>query len=267
MTLNLAHGRKDGINQLLLSGSTLQDNLRQIARVLVREDADLVALQEADGPSRWSGGFDHVQTLAQQAGYGAVVRASHARSWLFDYGTALLSKTPFVETLSHSFQPSPPTMNKGLVLGQIRWRPDPGAERSILVDVISIHLDFSRRSVRKQQIEEVARLLAARDNPTILMGDFNSDWLAGEAVIRSMTEGSRLLAYRPGSSDLATYDRSGRRLDWILISRELYFADYRVLPDRLSDHRAVVAVIGLNDTNIDRARPQSPAIGDPKGTE
>jgi endonuclease/exonuclease/phosphatase family metal-dependent hydrolase len=31
------------------------------------------------------------------------------------------------------------------------------------------------------------------------------------------------------------------RLDWILISEELDFAAYETLPDRLSDHLAVVA--------------------------
>jgi len=245
MTLNLAHGRKDGINQLLLRRSKIQNNLSDIAAVLARENADIVALQEADGPSRWSGGFDHVEALARNSGYVATVRAGHAVSWLFDYGTALLSKTPFAETLAHTFQPSPPTMNKGLTLGQLVWQPDPRSGESITIDVVSIHLDFSRKKIREQQIGEVKQLLEARGNPTIIMGDFNSDWFAEEKVIRSMAERSQLLAYRPEAVDLGTYGGSGRRLDWILISKALYFIDYRVLPDSLSDHRAVVAIVGL----------------------
>jgi len=35
------------------------------------------------------------------------------------------------------------------------------------------------------------------------------------------------------------------RLDWILISKELHFADYVVLSDSLSDHSAVIAYISL----------------------
>ncbi|WP_419616290.1 hypothetical protein, partial [Thiolapillus sp.] len=53
-------------------------NLQDIAVVLKREDADIVALQEADGASLWSGGFDHVAMLAKEAGYLNYVRTSHA---------------------------------------------------------------------------------------------------------------------------------------------------------------------------------------------
>jgi len=246
MTLNLAHGRKDGVNQLFLGRSAIQNNVSDIAAVLGREDADVVALQEADGPSRWSGGFDHVEDLARKSGYATTLRAGHAVSWLFEYGTALLSKTPFKENLTHTFQPSPPTLNKGLILGQIIWQPDPGSSQTVTVDIISVHLDFSRKKIREQQIEEVEGLLQARDNPMIIMGDFNSDWFADEKVIRWMAKRSNLLVYRPKAVDLGTYGGSGRRLDWILISRDLYFIDYRVLPDNLSDHRAVIAIIGLN---------------------
>jgi hypothetical protein len=51
MTLNLAHGRKDSINQWLVSSEQIRDNLDAIADYLKQADLDLVALQEADGPS------------------------------------------------------------------------------------------------------------------------------------------------------------------------------------------------------------------------
>lgn len=144
MNLNLAHGRKDGLNQLLLSTSTISSNLEDIAVVLNQIDADVVALQEADGPSRWSGDFDHVEQLAEHSGYPAYVRTSHASSWIFSYGTALLSKVPFADVVHHTFQPSPPTMNKGFTLGQIVWQPDAQSKETLIVDIISVHLDFSQ---------------------------------------------------------------------------------------------------------------------------
>lgn len=245
INLNLAHGRKDGLNQLLLSTSTINGNLEDIAVVLNRVDADVVALQEADGPSRWSGGFDHVEQLAQHSGYPAYVRTSHASSWIFNYGTALLSKAPFTDVVYHTFQPSPPTMNKGFTLGQIVWQPDAHSKETLIVDVISVHLDFSRKSVREQQTAEMSEVLAGRNNPVIIMGDFNSDWFADEKVVRALAERGGLHAYRPEARDLGTYNSSGRRLDWILISEELEFTNYQVLPDTLSDHLAVVATIGL----------------------
>ncbi len=38
------------------------------------------------------------------------------------------------------------------------------------------------------------------------------------------------------------------RLDWILISPQLAFVSYEVLPDTLSDHRGVVSEIRMRET-------------------
>ncbi|NYT46558.1 MAG: hypothetical protein H0A75_01520 [Candidatus Methanofishera endochildressiae] len=71
VSLNVAHGRKDATNQLLVSKGQIQQNLKEIANTLVKQDADVVALQEADGPSSWSGSFDHVEFIAKHASYPA----------------------------------------------------------------------------------------------------------------------------------------------------------------------------------------------------
>jgi endonuclease/exonuclease/phosphatase family metal-dependent hydrolase len=248
MTLNLAHGRKDGLNQLLQSKSRIQNNLEDISAVLNRLQIDVVALQEADAPSLWSGNFNHVALLADQAGYSAHTHTSHASSWLFSYGTALLSRLPFSATLKHTFQPSPPTLNKGYTLGQIVWQPDDNADTPILLDIVSVHLDFSRKSVREQQAAELSETLTDRGHPMIIMGDFNSDWFADEKVIRALTEKSGFHVYRPEARDLGTYSSSNRRLDWILISTELEFRSLTNLPDILSDHLAVIAEIAVKES-------------------
>jgi len=248
LTLNVAHGRKDGFNQLFLSKQTIQQNLSEISTVLEQTDADIVALQEADGPSRWSGKFDHVAAIAEQTSYPLYARASHAQSWLFDYGTALLSRGSFTEMLSHTFSPSPPTLNKGFILGQIAWQPKDSYESPLLVDVVSVHLDFSRSSVRQQQIAEMVKILADRKNPMIILGDFNSDWLNDVSVVHELARRCRLHAYMPMADDLGTYNSNGRRLDWILLSNDLEFKSYTVLPDIVSDHYAVVAEVTLRDT-------------------
>ena len=57
-------------------------------------------------------------------------------------------------------------------------------------------------------------------------------------------DGLDLIAYDPHSDALGTYKKTdGRRLDWILVSRDLQFVEYRVLPDKLSDHLAVFAEV------------------------
>ena len=247
MSLNIAHGRKDGINQLFLSGATIRKNLDEIAAVLSHSGADIVALQEADAPSRWSGNFDHIALLAEQADYPAAVHTAHARSWLFNYGTAILSQADFTETLNYTFEPSPPTLNKGFTLAQILWQPHGQDQPPVLIDIVSVHLDFSRKQIRERQIREITQALEGRDNPLIILGDFNSDWLADELVVRALANDNELKGYRPAADDLATYPSGNKRLDWILISNTLEFISYEVLPDVLSDHKAVLAEIGLRD--------------------
>ena len=253
MSLNIAHGRKDGMNQLLLSGSTIRNNLDDIALVLVQSGADIVALQEADAPSRWSGNFDHIALLAEKADYAAVVHTPHASSWLFNYGTAILSHAAFTETLNYTFEPSPPTLNKGFTLAQIVWQPQGEEQPVILLDIVSVHLDFSRKQVRESQIREITQALSGRDNPTIILGDFNSDWLADELVVRALASDNELKSYRPSADDLGTYPSGNKRLDWILISETLEFISYEILPEVLSDHKAVVAEIGLGSMDQDVA--------------
>jgi len=78
----------------------------------------------------------------------------------------------------------------------------------------------------------------------IIMGDFNSDWFAKGKVIQALTEKGHFHVYKPEAKNLGSY-KSTHRLDWIIISKELDFKSLNVLPDKLSDHSAVVAEIVL----------------------
>jgi len=77
ISLNLAHGRKLSFNQLFVSEETFKRNLLDIADFLKKENADVVALQEADQASSWSGDFNHVEFLAEADGYPWFVSAVH----------------------------------------------------------------------------------------------------------------------------------------------------------------------------------------------
>lgn len=243
MTLNMAHGRKTAFSQIFLSWQTIHANLMDISAVLKSTGVDIVALQEADGPSWWSGGIDHIALLAQEAGLPWFSRAGYMHAWGLDYGAALLSRKPYQETRAHQFKPSFPIPPKGFLLGRFGWFPQ-GANggRPVFMDVISVHLDFSQQETRASQIAEMRTVLAGRKAPLVIMGDFNSDWLADASVVRVFTRQSGLQVYRPEAVDMGTY--GSRRLDWILISADLEFLEHEVVPDILSDHLGVTAVIG-----------------------
>lgn len=260
LTLNVAHGRGDGRNQALRKGRTIRSNLDRVAEVLKRERPDLAALQEADGPSIWSGRFDHVRRLAEEAGYPWTVRGEHARGPRIAYGSALLSMRPLEDPYSVTFRPSPPTSSKGFVVGSIGT---PGVFPEG-IDVASVHLDFSRKAVRRRQVREMIETLAPRGRPLVVMGDMNCEWGGKDRTIRDLAAGLSLRPYRPGAEGLATFDHfpsAGKRLDWILISKDLEFRSYRVLPDVLSDHQAVVAEIAPAGGATGRGAGSGPPSG------
>jgi len=61
---------------------------------------------------------------------------------------------------------------------------------------------------------------------------------------RSLADALDLQAFLPEQNALGTYKgTTGKRLDWILISQELAFEAYEVLPDIVADHLAVYAEI------------------------
>lgn len=248
VTLNLAHGRHDSFHQLFLSTETIQNNIDESAAYIKSLEADVVALQEADGPSRWSGNFDHVARLAEKAELTYHIRGENVNNWLGNYGSAVLSQYPIKEGLGFVFQPSPPTSNKGFSLAQIHWL-NPSHNEPKIIDVVSVHLDFSRDSVRQEQIDEIKAILAPRlsagGNSLIIMGDFNSEWLAREYMVEAFAENSALHVFEADSDEYNTY--GNKRLDWILMSKDLEFVRYRVDDAKLSDHRVVIADIKSKD--------------------
>jgi endonuclease/exonuclease/phosphatase family metal-dependent hydrolase len=79
----------------------------------------------------------------------------------------------------------------------------------------------------------------------VVLGDFNCEWSERRRCLALL---ERELKLRPAeATGNATFPswRPLVRLDWILISEELDFAAYETLPDRLSDHLAVVADLRL----------------------
>lgn len=267
LTLNMAHGRKESINQMLQKTSTTRQNLEKIAAFFDASNADVIALQEADAASRWSGKFDHVEFVAQKSAYACVIHATHAKKFMYEFGTALISRTAYSDRLLHTFEPSPPTTNKGFVMGQVLWNPGGQLAEPVTVSVVSVHLDFSRKKVRDSQIKEMQIALRDIATPMVILGDFNADWNNDESALRDIVQNGNFKVYDPESSDLGTYKSGKKRLDWILISKDLEFVSYQVPRVVLSDHQPVQATLKLvkiatNQNTNDVSGPASGAEHD-----
>ncbi len=243
----MAHGRREAANRPFVRRHTAHQTLRDIATTVRRVTPDVVALQEADGPSVWSGRFDHVATLARLAGLDDHFRGDHNPFGFGGFhlasGTALLSRGTLDRPVSHRFGLSWRD-TKGYVAATIRVPEWSGPA----IDVVSVHLDFLVPSVRRRQISLMAERLSARRRPLVVLGDLNCCWRREPRSMRLLTETLGLRSYAPESA-APTFPswRPRRRLDWILASDELEFCSHHTLPVSLSDHLVVVADLRLRD--------------------
>ena len=80
----------------------------------------------------------------------------------------------------------------------------------------------------------------------IVMGDFNADWNGTDMTVRLIASELALHAFNPSGKGQSTFPYSDKRLDWILVSNGLEFRDYQVVSDAVSDHRGVIAELGLS---------------------
>lgn len=244
MTMNVAHGRRLATHQALLARRTLLRNLELIGNFLRAQEADVVALQEADGPSAWSGNLDHVARLAGLAGYEGHFRGDHnpfgstvapVRS-----GTAVLAREELSEVDSHAFGTSWRD-TKGFVVAKVRaaWDGD--------VDVVSLHLDFLAPTRRFDQLLLLGEVLAKRpDRPRVLLGDFNCCGQLDPEAHRILVDQLGLhTVEHAGGHPTYPSARPRLRLDWIFASRELEFHAYYTLARPLSDHLSVLADLTL----------------------
>ena len=244
LSLNIAHGRSDAWHQLLLKTTTIEANLERIGSLLQRLSPDVVALQEADGPSFWSGGFDHVARLGELAGLPFGVGGEHVKMLGLGYGASLLSATPLTDPRSETFPLSLPTFPKGYVEAKVSMVGPDGVPKD--VRVVSVHLDFASRRVRARQVGVMVEALSKVEGPLIVMGDFNGDFSVGGPP-RLMAEAMDMTVFEPFGEGMGTFPSFDSRLDWILISQDLEFRSYEVIPDVVSDHLGVMAEVGWAD--------------------
>lgn len=261
MTFNIAHGSNNpmGIVPLFAKASTIRKRLRRIATYFKTVKADVIGLQEADGPSWWSGWFNHVTYLSKQGMYPYSGLGIHVQTRTKQYGTALLSRLPLQKSISYRFKPLS-MFKKGFVLAQVKW---PGRS-NVVVDVVSLHLDPQNKSIQSKQLKELVAVLKKRNNRVIVLGDFNTTWGA-KSPLQVMVKSLKLKTFQPKNKKLYTHRfPKKKRIDWIFISPNLRFVTHSVPHKNFTDHYPVIADIALakkspktRPTSAPTSRPQS----------
>lgn len=245
VTYNIAHAR--GLNPIqgITTQRKLRLNLRKIAALLEKLNADTVALQEIDEMSRWAGNFDHLDYLRVHTRYPhAVFGINNRRTGLLNlsYGNAVLSR--------HSIRTA-----ETVVFGQRRLGEkgflfvelDVGGK---IVPLVNLHLHFSSRAQRLLQLERLLTWLREKHRlhsgrwlmPPIICGDFNNPGTIDDAT-------ASLLSHLSDYCDYALLPNGGltfpsplpqRALDFVFLPAGCGKPRCEIVKSFLSDHRPVL---------------------------
>jgi endonuclease/exonuclease/phosphatase family metal-dependent hydrolase len=221
---------------MLQSSEQIRCQLDGIAVLIAEHKPHLVAFQEADEASWWSGNFSHVGYVAGSDQEYQHVHACNVDGLGLHYGTALISRMPLSDARQHTFPINYPTFSKGFVLACCHW-PD----SDFIFDAVSLHLDFASQAVRQRQLDALANILQQRARPLLIMGDFNSEMDGG--LLKPFMQKLELQTWIPDDPSLVTFPALGTRIDWIMVSRHFEIRQQRTLQDEVSDHLVVVADI------------------------
>ena len=245
VTFNIAHGRGLTPIQGLTSPRKLRVNLRKIAAMIEKIAPDIVAMQEIDERSRWSGNFDHLDYLRVHARFAhSAFGINNRREGLLNlcYGNALLShhRLEAMETVVFGRRK---VGEKGFLFAEMNL----GGK---CIPFVNLHFHAASKVQRLKQLDllvhwlrDKQRLNASRwAMPPIICGDFNNPHTRDDATVALM---SHLTDY----GDYTMYPQSGgtfpspmprRRLDFVFLPHQCSGVTCTILRTLLSDHCPVL---------------------------
>lgn len=251
LTFNIAHARGPlPVHQGLRSAAKLRSNLLKIARLIQRLEVDIIALQEIDENSRWSGSFDHLAFLREHTGLAHGAHGVHNRRggrYHLNYGNAFLSRWPVHHEETVPFGRGT-VGEKGFQFVEL----DTPAGR---LPLVNIHLNHRSRPQRLKQIAQLMRYLdeqhahrsARWRTPAIVCGDFNNPSHKPDAT-------AILLGYFEQTNNYTLLPKAGRTfpsawpawaLDYVFLPEQCREPRAEIVRSMLSDHRPVLVEFSL----------------------
>lgn len=225
MSYNIQHGR--GMDGVI--------DLERIARVIVEEQADVVALQEVDRFVERSGGRDLLRELSELTGLEHFSFGKNIDFQGGDYGNAVLSRHPITHVENTHLRQRSDGERRGVLQIRIDRR---GRE----IAVLNTHLDHRGNEERAYSIDQIQHEILPRyaAYPVVFAGDFNET--PGGDVHARMTALLDDAWEQSGDGPGYTFpsDVPDRRIDYVFHSRELVPRRARVPQTPASDHLPVV---------------------------
>jgi endonuclease/exonuclease/phosphatase family metal-dependent hydrolase len=251
VTYNIHHGE----------GTDGKFDLPRIAKRILAEKPDIVALQEVDQKTRRANGVDQPAELGRLL----EMRPVFGRNIDFEggsYGTAVFTRLPIRSSQSVKLKSYyPPTAEnaeqRGVQVVELGDKNEPG------LLFLCTHLDYRPPDdERMNSALTINELIRKRDEPAIIAGDFNAapqsrvirefakEWkIAGDGG-GGKAEGGRAERTGGTTSPLFTFpsNKPEREIDYIMCrpAQRWEVVEVRVLDEPVaSDHRPLLAVLKL----------------------
>ncbi len=245
-----------------------QKNMEQVIATFQAQQPDLIAFQEIDFGADRSYQVDQLRTLAEALGMAHMAKAINwdKRYVPFPYfppsahfgrvlsGQGILSRFPLAnhERIVLERVPSNTFYYDAFYLDRLAEVCQTEIQGKTIT-IINVHLEAFDKPTRKRQTDFVRGLYAeyAKANPTILLGDFNSELAEEDATIRSILQLPNVVAACPPSQldspEAFTYASGDpqQQIDYIFYdSTQLSVQHWDVLQEMEtpSDHLPVLAI-------------------------
>lgn len=219
-------------------------HLDGVIDLIRRESPDIIALQEATLRE----GINTAEVIGDMLGYNVQfceTFTTDRHTPPYTLGNAILSKLPYAQT-SCTF-----LSTKDQYEGSAATEPRNAAIATISVGnkhltIIGTHLGFSEKwresSFRQSQLHNLLKLIP--ENNCILMGDFNA--LPASTVVNKLSSvlvNTDPLMTQSSMTDLKDEQKTQYRIDYIFVSKDVGFTDFKIIETDASDHRPLVAII------------------------
>jgi endonuclease/exonuclease/phosphatase family metal-dependent hydrolase len=208
----------------IANGSAVNHDMSKLAEDIVDKKLDIVGFQEVDQKVLRSKRRDTMKLISEASGlqYYAFFKAIDLQGG--EYGVAVLSKYPIVET--HRTELYSGTEEQR-VLGHAVIDVD-----GVLINFFVTHLSFESKELRNAQFATIAEKTAGLDN-FIITGDFNTSNFAEYAPIKN----SDMVNSAKHSINTFSNPNPTSSIDNIVFSKDNWtFGKPAVLPNGKSDH-------------------------------